>query len=101
MEQSCWSTIICSQAILEKHSNLLRRILGGALISFPAYTHAQALILALSMQQNREAMEIKSKRDAFNYQICLNMFTDTFPDLKSKVTKAKDQFHTFQNFKLV
>ena len=40
-------------------------------------------------------MKIKSKRDAFNYQICLNMFTDTFPDLKSKVTNAKDQLHFF------
>jgi len=43
------------------------------------------------MSQNREAMKIKSKRDAFNYKICLNMFTDTFPDLKSKVSNAKDQ----------
>ena len=51
--------------------------------------------LALSRSQNHEAMKIKSKRDAFNYQICLNMFTDTFPDLKSKVTNAKDQLHFF------
>jgi len=44
---------------------------------------------SLSMSQNREAMKIKSKRDAFNYKICLDMFTDTFPDLKSKVSNAK------------
>ena len=50
--------------------------------------------LALSMSQNREAMKIKSKRDAFNYKICLDMFTDTFPDLKSKVSNAKDRLRT-------
>ena len=46
------------------------------------------------MSQNREAMKIKSKRDAFNYRICLDMFTDTFPDLKSKVSNAKDRLRT-------
>ena len=46
------------------------------------------------MSQNREAMKIKSKRDAFNYKICLDMFTDTFPDLKSKVSNAKDRLST-------
>ena len=46
------------------------------------------------MSQNREAMKLKSKRDAYNYQICLNMFTDTFPDLKSKVANAKDRLST-------
>ena len=50
--------------------------------------------LALSMSQNREALKIKSKRDAFNYKICLDMFTDTFPDLKSKVSNAKDRLRT-------
>ena len=52
------------------------------------------LLSALSMSQNREAMKLKSKRDAYNYQICLNMFTDTFPDLKSKVANAKDRLST-------
>jgi len=44
---------------------------------------------SLSMSQNQEAMKIKAKRDVYNYKICLDMFTKTFPDLKSKVSNAK------------
>ena len=46
------------------------------------------------MSQNKEAMKLKAKRDAFNYKICLNMFTDTFPSLKSKVSNAKESLQS-------